>query len=353
MRPARVKQIVRQFPENGVKLLLEDPRNVRDVLAVAPAAQLPLIDFDHMALVRSTFVARDFRHVEADVVLTAPLHTRGGAQRRRVVWLYFLIEHQSEPDLFMPIRLLDYIIQIIKAQMRAWTNKHDSLTGFRVQPVLPLVLYTGTARWESVGRLIELVDLAEHFREVTPDFKPLFLNLPALEPERLISAGGCFGRVLRLLQGRKARPADFRRLVHETVQGLAGIAEAERLRWLELLSYIHMLVYHERTGPEQRELQEIIEMSVKTDQLRQEIQVMKRTIAEEMQEEGRRLGEQHEAIRSRQQMLLRLLRARFTDIPAATIAAVEACRDVDQLNGWFDRAAVAKTLGGVGIRPSR
>lgn len=84
-----------------------------------------------------------------------------GPQRRRLVWLYRLLEHQSEPDALMPIRLLDYLVQIIKRQMRVWANKLGSLTGFRMlrmQPVLPVVLYTGTMRWDSPGRLIDLVD---------------------------------------------------------------------------------------------------------------------------------------------------------------------------------------------------
>ena len=149
---ARWKRIVRQFPENGIKLLLEQPSNVHDLLTLTESALLPLIEFDRLQLVRTTFVARDFRHVEADVVLTAPLRLRSGANRRTVVWLYVLIEHQSEPDPLMPVRLLDYIVQIIKAQMRGWASQHPSFAGIRVQPILPMVLYTGTERWDTPGR---------------------------------------------------------------------------------------------------------------------------------------------------------------------------------------------------------
>src|SRR5439155_905595 len=138
------------------------------------------------------------------------------------------------------------------------------------------------------GRLIDLVDLGERFARVTPDFEPIFLSLPALPAEQLVSAGGYFGRLLRLVQGRKARLSEFRRLLEEAVQALEAMPEAERLRWLELLSYIHMLVYHERQGPEHRSLHEAIEASVQTDPHRQEVQTVKRTIAEVMQEEGRR-----------------------------------------------------------------
>jgi hypothetical protein len=88
MARARWKEIIRRFPENGMKLLLEDPRNVRDLLALSPSKLPALLDYDRLALVGTTFVARDFRHVEADVVLTAPL--RGGRQRTRV-WVYVLL----------------------------------------------------------------------------------------------------------------------------------------------------------------------------------------------------------------------------------------------------------------------
>jgi hypothetical protein len=56
--------------------------------------------------------------------------------------------------------------------------------------------------------------------------------------------------------------------------------DAERLRWLELLSYIMALVSHARDPSEWLELQKTIESSVRTDIHRQEIFEMRRTIAE-------------------------------------------------------------------------
>jgi uncharacterized protein (UPF0261 family) len=60
-----------------MRLLLEDPRNVRDLLAVHGLGLLDLIDFDHATLVPTAFRERDFRHVEANVVLRAPLRWSG------------------------------------------------------------------------------------------------------------------------------------------------------------------------------------------------------------------------------------------------------------------------------------
>ena len=138
---------------------------------------------------------------------------------------------------------------------------------------------------------------------------------------------------------------------------LEAMRPPERLRWLELLKYIHMLVYHERKGPQQRSLQEVIEASVQTDAHRREVQVMQRTIAEEMQAEGRRKGRkegrQEEAVQARQQTLLRQLRRRFGDVPEALGAVVNACSDVEQLDAWLDNFATARSLKDVGINGSR
>jgi len=112
MVQARVLQIVRQFWENAIKLLLEDPGNVRDLLALCGADIVKQIDLRRLKLIQTTFVERDYRHVESDVVLLAPLRRRKGERTARVLMIYILIEHQSEPDRLMPLRSVDYVVQI-------------------------------------------------------------------------------------------------------------------------------------------------------------------------------------------------------------------------------------------------
>jgi len=93
----RVEQFARQFPENGMKLLLQNPRNVHDLLVLAGRDLVQLIDTDRMRPVQTTFVRRDYRHVESDIVLVAPYRHRRGRSRRQLL-VYILIEHQSTAD---------------------------------------------------------------------------------------------------------------------------------------------------------------------------------------------------------------------------------------------------------------
>src|SRR5436305_2848313 len=187
MAKARVQEIIRQFPENGLRLLVHDPHSVRGLLRLA---------------------------------------------------------------------------------------------GVRLGPVLPVVFYTGTRSWGALDSLPELIERGEEFRGVTPALAPLFVNLPALPEARLESAGGYFGRVLELVQQRRAERATFADLLRRVVGHLERMQRAERLRWLELLSYIGALVYHERAEPEREGWRQEIEASVRTDKDRQEVTPMVRPIAE-------------------------------------------------------------------------
>ena len=344
---ARIEQIVRQFKENGLKLLLENPHNARDLLLLTGADLVDLIDFEHLTRDATTFVGRDYRHLEADVVLVAPLRHRNGARPRQTILIYILIEHQSEPDRLMPLRMLEYVLQIYKYQIRRWSRHHRSFSGLRLQPVLPVVFYTGTRRWKSVGRLVDLLALGARFERVTPSLEPLFINLPATPPDRLESAGGFFGWVLRLVQQRRARPEESRALLQEVVQHLEAMPAAERLRWLELLSYIQALVYHERDESERPGLRATIEASVRTDPSKSEVTNMFRSGADVLKAEGRKEGE----VRALQRTLLKQLRLRFGDLPPEVTKTVKATGDVKQLDAWLGRTVTAATLAEMQIRP--
>jgi hypothetical protein len=344
MTVSYAKEIIRQFRENGLKLLLQHPAHARNLLTLARFAHVADIEFGRMKVDPTTYIAADYRHVSADLVLTAPFRGRQG-QRRRTVTLYILIEHQSEPDALMLLRVLDYLVQIYKGQLRLWEQRHGSEAGFRLQPVLPVVLYTGTTAWPALGRLRDWMDLGEVFEAVTPEFRPLFISLPSLTGTELESSGGEVGWMLELMQQRRAPADDFRALVQRVVAHLEGLSAAEWGRWRDLLSYLLALVYHDREESEREGLRDFIAASVRADDRRREVTAMGKTGAEALRDEGRA----EEAVRSRQQTLLRLLRGRFHKVPKRIEGAILATADVAQLDTWVDRFVNATSLSDMNI----
>jgi len=57
---------------------------------------------------------------------------------------------------------------------------------------------------------------------------------------------------------------------------------------------------------------------------------MRRTIADELKEEG--------GIETRQQTLIRQLKRRFRDLPEEMVSTVRATNDAEQLDAWLDRS---------------
>jgi hypothetical protein len=346
MATSRVEQFVRNFAQNEMKLLLENAGNVQDMLALAQADVLDLIDFARMKPAGTSFVARDYRNIEADIVLTAPLR-KSGRRSRQEVLVYILIEHQSEPDELMAFRVLEYVVQIYRAQIREQSQGRSSLRGIRLRPVLPVVFYTGTRTWQSVGTIGELVESGERFARWTPSLEPLFLNVSTLEAEALEAEGGAFGQVLRLVRGRRAPLADFRALLEGVVGRLAPLAEGERVRWQDLLSYILAFVYHERQPPERSELQDLVEASVQTDDPRREVKAMRQTIAEALKAEGKKEGK----LEAHRTILMDQLRQRFGEVPPEVEVVVERTANLKQLKEWLGRVLSANDLAGIGIAP--
>ena len=80
----------------------------------------------------SSFISIDFRNQESDVVY-----------KIKDKEIYILIEHQTKIDYLMPIRILQYEIEIIRKE-----NKKSKKNNILYPIVIPVVLYTGRKRWD-------------------------------------------------------------------------------------------------------------------------------------------------------------------------------------------------------------
>ena len=88
---------------------------------------------------------------------------------------------------------------------------------------------------------------------------------------------------------------------------------------------------------------------------------MGKTIAEELIEEGKELGLQRGKelgeelglgkgiLQSRQEVLLRLLRAKFGTLPPAIVEQIEALGDVSRLDALLEKVLTARSLEEMGL----
>lgn len=73
------------------------------------------------------------------------------------VYIYLLLEFQSTPDPWMPLRILVYVGLLYQHLLREKSlSPHNKLP-----PVFPLVLYNGDAGWTVPTHLRDVIDLPE------------------------------------------------------------------------------------------------------------------------------------------------------------------------------------------------
>jgi hypothetical protein len=108
------------------------------------------LDLDRAEQLKDTFVSEGLAAREADMLWKIPqLHSDDAA-----LYICILLEFQSSVDPVMPIRIMQYVSFIYENMARADGFKLGPNT---LPPVLPVVLYNGSARWGAAVQVRDLI----------------------------------------------------------------------------------------------------------------------------------------------------------------------------------------------------
>ena len=97
--------LIREFDDRSTLWLLEDPAQLHGLLQILDASLADCLDFARARRINRSFIPADLQKQESDLVYVVPLRDRD----RKEVWVYVLLEHQSEPDPLMALRLYLYM----------------------------------------------------------------------------------------------------------------------------------------------------------------------------------------------------------------------------------------------------
>jgi hypothetical protein len=140
---------------------------VADLLhGFVPEPWVAEVDFATLTPVKGSYVSEGLRQRHDDVVWKVRL-------REQWLYIYVMIEFQSEPDPFMALRLLVYVGLLYRDLLRWQELPADG----RLPPVLPMVLYHGTAPWTGAAAFQDLLTPAPSGLErYQPRFHYLLLD---------------------------------------------------------------------------------------------------------------------------------------------------------------------------------
>ena len=181
------KHSIHQPHDKLFKLSLTRRASAYDFLkSHAPPQLLAEIDIETLSLTPAGFVTKKYKDLASDVVYT--VHTRYGEG-----YVCLLLEHQTEEDKEMPLRLLEYTTQL----MRLHLKQH----GGKLPEVYSLVVYTGEKPYQGPRTLDKaFVKEGAMARMGTHCF---LVDLARIDDTELLQDGEVALAELTLKEGRK------------------------------------------------------------------------------------------------------------------------------------------------------
>jgi Putative transposase, YhgA-like len=343
--PPSGPESIREFEDRSAQWLFEDPENVGGLLQIRDPDLAEQLDFTRAERVNRTFVPANLRKKESDLIFRVPFRAdteEGG----REVWVYVLVEHQSEPDPLMGLRLYLYMGNLWDLERRQWARRRIPRERRRLHPIIPIIFYTGEQRWEVPIGLANLMDLPAQCERFIPRWETLMLPLHETLPETLTRFATAVGWALRVWQAEKVPLAEIERVLTEAMTGLEGLSEEQAGQWLQVATFIVNLITYRR---EEQELMDLVAAHALRSKFGEKVQVgsMGQTIAERIASEAEARG----AERAKREALETVLESRFGTLPPDIRRAVAAA-DVASLGAWLQRVGTASTLAEVGILPA-
>ena len=100
---------------------------------------------------KSSFVSKELQARYSDVVYRVDTETGPG-------YVYFLLEQQSRIDKRMPLRIMEYMVAIMRHDVNQQHKKGAKLLEIKLPVIFPFVIYTGQKGYNSTKRLIDAFD---------------------------------------------------------------------------------------------------------------------------------------------------------------------------------------------------
>jgi hypothetical protein len=314
----------RNLRDHVLRQSLRHPANLQAFLEQAVPTLAAGFDCSQARLLERDFPLDDWRHREADLPFEIPY--RCGTEAILAL-VCVLIEHQSDTDPLMPLRLLYFAVLYWERQWKEWERLPRPKPSLRLRPVLPVVLYTGESPWGSNRTLIDLLGEPVAFHTFAPAWQPLFWNLEDQTPEGLLNSGRAWLQALAVLRAQGQDTAGFEQVFTQALHNLNALHDQDHVNWYDLLRIV--LTYATWRRPlAERDRWVAAAVASQADVVsQQEVQTMGQTIADALIEQGFDKGR----LLTSKSILRQLLEERFGTVPESLLQQIEQATDPARL----------------------
>ncbi len=166
------------------RAVVQEPVHAASVLAAALPEQVTgRLDLGELRLEPGSFVDEDMRERHTDLLFSTRLNGN-------LALVYVLVEHQSSPDQWMAFRMLDYVTRIWTRHLDQRSNSGRGRSPAMLPPVVPVVIYQGTRRWNAPTSLDGLYEpvLEEALGDLLPRLQYVLHDLTGVDVQQLLAA---------------------------------------------------------------------------------------------------------------------------------------------------------------------
>ena len=176
------------------------------------------LDFSTLEKYNNSFVTEDLKKRFDDVIWIV----RWGKQR---LYIYILIEFQSEIDNFMSVRIMTYLGLLYQDLIMSETVR----SGQKLPPVLPIVLYNGSQPWKNVPLDIRdaIARAPRGLEQYLPQLRYLLIDEGYYDNHELESSKSLVSALFQL--ERQQTPEDVRKIIATLIEWLKA-PEQQSLR---------------------------------------------------------------------------------------------------------------------------
>ena len=324
---------IEHFPDRSLRRLFQDGEYVRGLVQIIDPDIEVFLDFSRITYQNRSFISKALQERETDGLLSVPFREDTDAADTDSLLIYILIEHQSTVDKTMGFRLLSYMVQIWESQRREWESEEFPENERRLQPILPILFYTGDRPWTVPVSLTTITDVPEILERFVPSFDTLFLGGKETEAETLTQSGHPMGWLLRVLQKEHADETEISDTLTDAVSHLASVDEDFSPQIAKAVRYFVQLIFHRRSLDERDALVDIIRQHIQDDK---ELEAMAQTTAEFLIEQGK--------VESKQDAVLKLLQIRFHNVPETLSREISNIHNLPILDTLLEKAMTAQNL---------
>jgi predicted transposase/invertase (TIGR01784 family) len=284
-----------------------------------PAAILAEIDLGTLTIAKDSDVTPELRQIYSDLVYQVAYRSK---HHGKALTLYLLFEHKSQPDGWVMLQLLRYIL----ASGEAYRKQHPKAR--RLPPVYPLVLYHGQRVWRVPECFHDLISpLPEALAPYVPQFRYDLHDISARNDAEI--KGELLTRLIQLAL-RNIYSDEPRERLRELLDLIDTVIDQPTA-----LDILESLLRYDVQGTRRLDEQDVRTLLIE----HRPGEPLMQTFIEKYIEQGEQRGEQ----RGEAKMLLRLIERKFGP-PSEPVRARITQADPDTLLDWSERILVAQSL---------